>query len=208
MAADTRERFIAATAKLLLFRGYYGTSLGDIIDASAAPRGSLYFHFPGGKDELVLEATRAGAAQATQALSDALAHAPHPAAGVRAYAEAAARLMRESDYTFGCPLAPVVLDGEGPPALAELCRATFAGWTGILRNAFAKAGMSGKRAGALATIVVTTIEGALLMARSYREAGPLQTAAAELERLVAAGLPSNPQRRRRRAARTAPPTPR
>ncbi len=196
MAAGTRERFIATTAKLLLFRGYYGTSLGDIIEGSGAPRGSLYFHFPGGKDELVLAATRAGADQATRALSAALAGAPNPAAGVRAYAEAAARLMRESDYTFGCPLAPVVLDADGGfPALAELCRATFAVWTGILRDAFAAAGMAGRRAGALATIVVTTIEGALLMARSYRDAAPLETAAAELEAMVAAALPARGRRR-------------
>ena len=206
MAAGTRERFIATTARLLLFRGYYGTALSDIIEQSGAPRGSLYFHFPGGKDELVLAATRAGADQATRALAEALADAPDPAAGVRAYAEEAARLMRESGYTFGCPLAPVVLDGEGGlPALAELCRATFAAWTGLLHTAFAGAGMPGRRAKALATIVVTTIEGALLMARSYRDAAPLETAAAELERLVAAGLPPNGRRRARRAARAATP---
>lgn len=209
MAIGTRERFIATTARLLLYRGYYGTALSDIIEQSGAPRGSLYFHFPGGKDELVLAATRASADEATQALADALAHAPGPAVAVRTYAEEAARLMRESDYTFGCPVAPVVLDADGGfPELAELCRATFAGWVEMLRAAFAAAGMANRRAKALATIVVTAIEGALLMARSYRDPAPLETAAAELERLVAAGLPRNRQRRMGRVGRTAAPPPR
>ena len=55
MATDTRTRMIEATALLLRRRGYHGTSLNDILSASGAPRGSLYFHFPGGKDQLVIE---------------------------------------------------------------------------------------------------------------------------------------------------------
>ncbi|TIV49083.1 MAG: helix-turn-helix transcriptional regulator, partial [Mesorhizobium sp.] len=48
MATDTRTRMIEATALLIRRRGYHGTSLNDILSASGAPRGSLYFHFPGG----------------------------------------------------------------------------------------------------------------------------------------------------------------
>ena len=59
MAVDTRVRLIETTARLLQHRGYHGTSLSDILEASGAPRGSLYFHFPGGKDQLAIEATRA-----------------------------------------------------------------------------------------------------------------------------------------------------
>ncbi|TGW02048.1 TetR/AcrR family transcriptional regulator, partial [Mesorhizobium sp. M2D.F.Ca.ET.145.01.1.1] len=62
MATDTRTRMIEATALLLRRRGYHGTSLNDILTASGAPRGSLYFHFPGGKDQLVIEVTRASVA--------------------------------------------------------------------------------------------------------------------------------------------------
>src|SRR5262249_60493649 len=104
MAKDTRTRMIETTARLLQHRGYHGTSLNDILEQSGAPRGSLYFHFPGGKGELAIEATRAAVAEATQALQQALAEAKTPARAVRAYAEAAARLMRDTDYTFGCPV--------------------------------------------------------------------------------------------------------
>jgi len=73
MAKDTRTRMIETTARLLQHRGYHGTSLNDILEQSGAPRGSLYFHFPGGKDQLAIEATRAGIEEATQALRQALA---------------------------------------------------------------------------------------------------------------------------------------
>ena len=59
MAKDTSARMIEATARMLQHRGYHGTALSDILEASGAPRGSLYFHFPGGKDQLAIEATRA-----------------------------------------------------------------------------------------------------------------------------------------------------
>ena len=133
MAKDTRTRMIETTARLLQHRGYYGTALSDILDASGAPRGSLYFHFPGGKDQLVVEATRATVDATTQALVGAINQAKNPAAAVRVYTEGAAELMRASDYTFGCPVAPVILDAEG--GLKDLERALPADAPGLDRAA-------------------------------------------------------------------------
>jgi TetR/AcrR family transcriptional repressor of lmrAB and yxaGH operons len=190
MAVDTRVRLIETTARLLQHRGYHGTSLSDILEASGAPRGSLYFHFPGGKDQLAIEATRAAAEQATRELEEALARARSPAAGVRAYVEAAGQIMRETDYTFGCPVAPVILDAAGGvDELAELCRRTLETWTEMLRRAFAEAGVPARRARALALLVVSAIEGLLVIARAYRDCGALTTVAVELEALVEAALP-------------------
>jgi TetR/AcrR family transcriptional repressor of lmrAB and yxaGH operons len=190
MANDTRTRMLQAMARLLQHRGYHGSALSDILEESGAPRGSLYFHFPGGKEQLAVEATRAAIDEATEALQQSLAHARNPAAGVRAYAEAAAALMQESDYTFGCPVAPVILDANGGAAeLAELCRAAFEEWTGILQTSFMEAGMPRRCAEPLALLVVAAIEGALLAARAYRDCGKLRTVGSELEGAVKAALP-------------------
>lgn len=190
MAKDTRTRMIETTARLLLHRGYYGTALADILKDSGAPRGSLYFHFPGGKDQLVIEATRATVAETTRALEETLGRAADPAAAVRAYTEAAAELMRASGFTFGCPVAPMILDAEaGLKELATICRETFEAWSGLLRQAFVKAGIPKKRADALAVLAVSSIEGLLLIARAYRDVRPMLAVAAELEAVVAAALP-------------------
>jgi len=197
MAKDTRTRLIETTAALLQHRGYHGTSLNDILEASGAPRGSLYFHFPGGKDELAIEATRGAVDLATRELQEALAQAKTPAQGVRAYVDAAGRLLRETDYTFGCPVAPVILDAAGGvEELAALCKQAFRTWAEMLRQAFDAAGMPARRADALALLVLAAIEGMLLLARAYRDCGALNSVAAELEAVVAAAMP-----RRRRAAR-------
>ena len=58
MTSSTRQRMVDSTAHLLQERGYFGTGIRDILDRSAAPRGSMYFHFPGGKEQLAVEAVR------------------------------------------------------------------------------------------------------------------------------------------------------
>lgn len=190
MAKDTRARMLDTTARLLQHRGYYGTSLNDVLAESSTPRGSLYFHFPNGKDQLVVEATRAAVELTTRELKAALAAAANPAEAVGAYAQAAAELLRESDYTFGCPVAPVILDATGGlDELAALCRQAFEEWTGLVHQAFVDAGMPEERASGLALLVVSTIEGVLLIARAYRDCGPILAVAAELEAVVAAALP-------------------
>lgn len=196
MATDTRARMIGTTAKLLQHRGYHGTALSDILDASGAPRGSLYFHFPGGKDELALEATRAAIEETTGFLQQSIAEARTPAKAVRCFVDATARLMHESGYTFGCPVAPIILDGSTELGqFDELCRRTLKRWTEMLHHAFATSGIPARRAARLALLVVVSIEGALLMARAYRDCAPITELAAELEAIVAAALP-----RRRRPA--------
>ena len=195
MASDTRARLIETTARLLQYRGYHGASLNEILEASGAPRGSLYFHFPGGKEQLAIEATRAAVDEATQALAAMLAQSKTAAAGVRGYAEAAVQLMRESDYTFGCPVSPLILDASGGVAeLAKLCRDAFETWTGMIAAALAAEGAPKGRATSLALLSVTAIEGALLAARAYRDIKPLMTVGAELEAVLTAALP----RRKRR----------
>src|SRR5258708_22976478 len=54
---DSKERLVAASRRLFREHGYLGTGLSDVVTESAAPRGSIYFHFPGGKEELATEVT-------------------------------------------------------------------------------------------------------------------------------------------------------
>src|SRR6201999_4627849 len=53
--SDSKDRMIVAARRLFREHGYFGTALSDVVSESSAPRGSLYFHFPGGKEELATE---------------------------------------------------------------------------------------------------------------------------------------------------------
>ena len=51
-APDTRERILTAAQRLFRKRGYHATGLSDILEAANAPKGSLYHHFPDGKEAI------------------------------------------------------------------------------------------------------------------------------------------------------------
>jgi len=188
MAKDTREHMIETTAALVHRRGFYGTSLNEILQESGAPRGSLYYHFPGGKEELVLEATRQGVASVTQLLKEVLTGSPDVADGMRAFIEAVAHVLRDSGYVFGCPVAPLVLDSPESSALAEVCQEALEEWERVLVEGLGSAGIERGRAESLATVVVCAVEGGLILARARRDIAPLDAVAEELASTVRSAL--------------------
>ncbi len=138
----------------------------------------------------MIEASRAAVDKVTKHRRDVLAAAATPAAAVRAFADGIVVLLRETDYQLGCPIAPIVLDGTSDVAdLADLCRSTFEEWIGLLRGSFEEAGIPDKRAQALALLTQSSFEGALLIARAYRDVAPVVTVGGELEAMVAAATP-------------------
>ena len=192
MAKNTREKMIEATGHLLQRHGHHGTALADILHASTAPRGSLYFHFPGGKDELVAEATRDGIAAVTENLQEGLSGDVTPGRAVRRLLKAAAVALQQSDFRFGSPAAPIVLDGlEVRSEISHLVRAAYATWIGLFEAAFIASGIAPNRAKALALIVEASFEGLLIICRAERNIEPMLTAARELETLVDAALPKS-----------------
>src|SRR5437867_1431285 len=104
---DTRTRLVETTARLLRTQGFYGTGLNQIIAESSTPRGSLYFHFPGGKEELTVEALRQSGVRMTELLRSTFDAHPDPGEALRAYVHAAARAMEKSGWRRGCPIATV-----------------------------------------------------------------------------------------------------
>lgn len=200
MANDTRTRILDTTALLLRKRGYHGTSLNDILSASGAPRGSLYFHFPGGKDQLVIEVTRNSVADVTARLGQTLAAERDPAVAVHHIYQSVGRMLEDNEFSLGCPIAPVVLDSPTDvPDLADLCRAAFEQWIGLLREAFVRAGVAERRAHALALLVESSLEGLMVIARATRDRGPLQAVADEVAALIETAVLAGEVRQRAEA---------
>ena len=204
MANDTRTRILETTGLLLRQRGYHGTSLNDILSASGAPRGSLYFHFPGGKDQLVIEVTRDSVARVTERLGEALATEKDPAVAVHHIYQSVARMLEDIQFSLGCPIAPVVLDSPTDvPELADLCRSAFEQWIGLLREAFVRAGVPERRAHALALLVESSLEGLMVIARATRDRAPLWAVADEVAALIEGAVLAGGGRNRDAAILTA-----
>lgn len=108
--SDSRSRMIHAAAQLFRQRGYHATAFSDVIQASGAPRGSIYFHFPGGKQELAREAIALAGDEIEQMVEAAAARCDDPGSFVRALGDMVAARLEGSGYRSGCAIATMVLE--------------------------------------------------------------------------------------------------
>ncbi|MGW5741712.1 TetR/AcrR family transcriptional regulator [Amycolatopsis sp. NPDC003861] len=178
---DTRQRMLDTAADLFQTQGYHATGLTQLTTAGGAPKGSLYFHFPGGKEQLAAEAVRLSSERTGALLEAILNDAPNAATGIDRAVEALANFLTESDFQRGCPIATVALDAAATSeSIREACTDGYESWHGILSGYFAAQNLSAERADELATIVLAAIEGGLLLARTRRDLAPLRAVAAHL----------------------------
>ena len=101
---------IHAAAQSFRQRGYHATAFSDVIQASGAPRGSTYFHFPGGKQELAREAIALAGDEIVQMVATAATRCDGPGSLVRALGDNVAARLEGSGYSSGCAIATMVLE--------------------------------------------------------------------------------------------------
>jgi TetR/AcrR family transcriptional repressor of lmrAB and yxaGH operons len=166
-------------------RGYAATGLAEIIERSESPKGSFYFHFPGGKEQLAAEALEAAGRQVAAFEQSLIDRAASPAQFIRDYIAAQARVLEESDYRLGCPIATVTLEmATESEAIREAADSVFLSWRTLLADYLVRDGHRPAEAKLLAEHVIATLEGALLLARARRSTVPLRNAAKILAGLV------------------------
>ena len=184
--ATARRRFLEATARLLERQGYQSTGLNQVVRESGSPKGSLYYYFPGGKEELVAEAVRHAAAPVSARISRAVAliRTGERDAGesVRGFLEHIAHFMETSDYSAGGPISTSALEAATTSErVRTACAESYDSWITEFTRGLEAAGIAPDRAERLATLIVSTIEGAVILGRARRSAEPVRQAARELE---------------------------
>jgi AcrR family transcriptional regulator len=186
---DTRDRIMSTTAELFRRYGYTGTGMKQVVAEANAPFGSLYHHFPGGKEQLGGEVIRRSGRMYFELFEAIYDGAPDPATGVNDFFAGAAQVLRETDYADACPIATVAL--EVASTSEPLRRATaevFEGWIGGAANRFAAAGVPEEEARELAILLISALEGAFVLARAMRSTEPVEVAGARATAAVRAAL--------------------
>jgi AcrR family transcriptional regulator len=169
-AYGPRERMVYTAAQLIRREGVGATGMREVAARAKAPRGSLQHYFPGGKQQLVNEAVAWAGDWAGGRVAGFVAALPEPspsglfAAMVRQWTDE----YLESGFAGGCPAAA----------------AAFAAWTGPVARALVAMGVPQDRAGSLAALMVSALEGAILLARSEQDTRALTVVARELAPLL------------------------
>lgn len=190
MTATPRERMVHSAAQLMRERGLAGTGMREVAEHAQAPRGSLQHYFPDGKDQLVTEALAWMSVQISTPLQRmAAADPPVPARDVVAKMFARwRRFLGESDFLDGCPLVATITDAVANDVLREAARASFQQWHGALTEALWHGGLTKVRAQRLAVLVISSLEGAIVLSRAQRDLAPLDLVGAELDQLLRGAL--------------------
>jgi TetR/AcrR family transcriptional repressor of lmrAB and yxaGH operons len=182
---QTRKRILDTMARLLVTQGFHATGLNQVLAESGAPRGSLYFHFPGGKLALAVEAVRALGVELGETTDALLEGARTVEEGLERLCAMYAAQLRRSGYRRGCPIATVALEASaGPPELLSACAAVFDAWEGALAARLKRDGVPARRARDAAINILAVLEGALLLAKARRDATPLLRAPQTLRAIL------------------------
>ena len=189
--SGTRSKMIKTAASLFQRQGYGATGWRQVVAESETPWGSQSHHFPGGKEQLAVDALERSGAGYERLLRAAFADGD-PAAAITAWTGAAAAQLEATDWAEGCPVATVALEqAHQSERIGEACGAAFASWRDATIEALVDAGLADERARSMATTVLAAIEGAMLLTRAQRDVEPLHLVGEELAAWVAQTLSKN-----------------
>lgn len=163
-------------------RGVAATSMLDAITDAGASRGSLYHYFPGGKAQLIEEATAIACDEYDAAFAliehmDASEAVPAMVAYWRAQVEA-------TDYAAGCAVAAAALSGDETTTARDRAGVGFAAWTGTIERMLLASGVPESRTASLAALILATIEGTVIVSLAQRSMEPMERAAEELLKAI------------------------
>lgn len=176
----TRDRIVAEAARLMHQRGVAGTSTEDVRAAAAVSASQIYHYF---RDKRSL--TRAVIEFQTEEIlgfQSPLLASLDDIGALRAWAEAIANVQRARDFRGGCPLGSLAGElAEHDDTAREDLAAGYLRWHQVIRDgllAMKDRGDLGEQADpeALATTLLTTLQGGLLLCKTLRAADPLETA--------------------------------
>ncbi len=147
----------------------------EIVEAATAPRGSFHYHFPGGKEELGVEAIGTAGRFVARSIDEAFDDAEDPAAGRRALARRPASLLEAPGWIDGCPVTGIACDTAGESeALRAAVADTFVRWRRRAARHAMRLGLDAASAGAFAERLLIELESAWIVARVQRSRAPFE----------------------------------
>lgn len=182
---STRDEIIETTCDLIELQGYHATGLNEIVRESGAPKGSLYYYFPDGKEEIIEEAIRHAGQHTAERIRAGLASVDDPAEAVKQFVETIAHHVELSEYRAGGPLTAVAMEtAAGSERLNLACRDAYRMLQEAFKDKLVASGIAEARANELAIFIMSAVEGATILSRTYHSGDPLRRVAAELAAML------------------------
>ena len=143
-------------------------------------KGSLYFHFPGGKEELAALALSHSGNEVCEVIQRAFSSSKTIEQGLKEVFALFIAGLEQSGFRAGCPVGNVAAEAPDSERVAEAVAATFQQWHVTLRDRLVQAGLRARRSDELAEFILAGFEGGVLLSKAKRATRPLQTALKEI----------------------------
>jgi AcrR family transcriptional regulator len=182
---DTRTKMLISAAEVMRERGAAGVTIDEVLSRSGAPRGSVYYHFPDGRNQILAEALRYAGDAITADIDEAAGRGATVL--LRQFVEFWEGLLAESDFNAGCPVVAAAIGcADEERQLTAETGQIFDQWRAALTRAFVAEGFPESDADSLAVMAIAALEGAVVLCRSTRSTDPLHKVDDQLEFLIKA----------------------
>ena len=158
---DSKEKILTTASRLFQIKGYNATGLNEILKESNSPKGSLYYYFPNGKDELALEAIKLSSRFIQERIQNALAKYSNPIEAIQYNIKCIIESLEEGK-SQNISIALLALETHlSSEPLREACKEAFCTFKNIYAEKLMESGLSQEVAQELSVIILAMIEGAI-----------------------------------------------
>lgn len=178
MKKTSKEKIVETASKLFQEQGYHATGLNQITQESGAPKGSLYYYFPEGKEQLASVAVENTALNVAKRIKEGLMNEEDPVKAIQAFILHLATAFEETDKKMGIPVAAVALEtANNSEVIRQSCQKAYDLWHEIYATKLIKAGYGEEDAYEAALVINAMIEGAFINVLTRRDGEPLRKVA-------------------------------
>lgn len=187
--AKYRQPIIDAAVTLFRQRGYAASGLNDLVEASGAPKGSMYHYFPEGKPSIALAAVEEAGRRVVETIEAIAARTSSTQELLIEHAALLGGWMEKSGFRDGCPMTTVLLElAPEDRAVTDAGRQAFSARMRVLRASLIDDGFDAETAESLAVVCTNAMQGSLVMARVECSSAPIEQTARQLGRLLGAAM--------------------
>jgi TetR/AcrR family transcriptional regulator, lmrAB and yxaGH operons repressor len=184
---DVRTKLLKTAAALFKRQGYNATGLTELLTESQTPKGSFYFYFPQGKEQLAAASVELAGQEFAAVISKILDKEPKPDLAFLSFAKALGRWLEKSGFVDGCPITTVCLEmTPQSDAVSATVKAAFHSWRLLWSEYLERSGFPVEQAQSLSMTLLSALEGAFIFSRAEKSTSPFDVVSASLVPLLKA----------------------
>ena len=185
--SNAREKILQTASELMEKQGYHGTGLNEIIQKSSAPKGSLYYYFPDGKEQLASEAILEAGRIVSERFRKQTAVEQNAAQAIRDFLYVIAKRMEETNFYTGSTMTMIAMETVAESQrINKACQEGYAMLIGAFKDKLLLGGMDESKASNMAEMIIAAVEGGIILSRTYHDANHLRRIADHIFQMLKA----------------------